>query len=110
LLSKEAYRYPGTRANQTRGKRRMYKDDEDELIARLKRIAGQVGGIRRMVEEERYCVDVVMQISAVRAALLKVGKLLLSSHLETCVSDALAKDGRERRQKIDELLRLFELQ
>jgi DNA-binding FrmR family transcriptional regulator len=50
----------------------------------------------------------VMQMSAARAALSKVAKILLASHLETCVSDAFAVGGKDRRQKIDELLRLFE--
>jgi DNA-binding FrmR family transcriptional regulator len=61
-----------------------------------------------MVEQDRYCVDIVMQVSAARAALAKVAKVLIRSHLETCVSDALAVGGRERREKIDELIRLFE--
>jgi CsoR family transcriptional regulator, copper-sensing transcriptional repressor len=86
----------------------MNRPDKTDLAARLKRIAGQIGGIERMVDQDRYCVDIVMQVSAARAALSKVAKILLASHLETCVSDAFAMGGRDRREKIDELLRLFE--
>jgi len=86
----------------------MNRPDKADLAARLKRIAGQIGGIERMVDQDRYCVDIVMQVSAARAALSKVAKILLASHLETCVSDAFAMGGNDRREKIDELLRLFE--
>lgn len=58
----------------------------------LKRIEGQVRGLQRMVEEERYCADVLTQISAVHEALRKVGKLLMRNHLEHCVTDALRGD------------------
>jgi DNA-binding FrmR family transcriptional regulator len=86
----------------------MDRPDKADLTARLKRIAGQVGGIQRMVEEDRYCVDIVQQVSAARAALAKVSRALLAGHLETCVSDAFAIGGRERREKLEELVRLFE--
>lgn len=75
---------------------------------RLARIAGQVAGIQRMVEDDRYCVDVLLQVAAVRAALDRVGKLVLTSHVETCVADAFASgSARERRKKMDELLGVF---
>jgi len=76
--------------------------------ARLRRIAGQVAGLERMIEEDRYCVDVLMQIAAVRGALDQTGKLLLGGHVESCVADAIAS-GRpaERRRKLDELLQVF---
>jgi len=75
---------------------------------RLRRVAGQVAGIQRMVDEDRYCVDVLLQVAAVRAALDRVGKLVLASHVETCVAGAF-QDGsaRERRKKLDELLEVF---
>jgi DNA-binding FrmR family transcriptional regulator len=79
-----------------------------QLDVRLRRIAGQVAGIQRMVEEDRYCVDVLLQIAAVRAALEQVGKRLLAAHVETCVADAFASgSARERRRKMDELLEVF---
>ena len=75
---------------------------------RLKRIAGQVAGIQRMLEADRYCVDVLLQIAAVRAALDQVGKLVLGAHVETCVADAFATgSARERRKKTGELLEVF---
>jgi DNA-binding FrmR family transcriptional regulator len=86
----------------------MNRPDKTDLTARLKRIVGQVGGIQRMVEDDRYCVDIVHQVSAARAALAKVAKMLLTGHLETCVSDAFAVGGKERREKLEELIRLFE--
>jgi DNA-binding FrmR family transcriptional regulator len=75
---------------------------------RIKRIAGQVAGIERMIQQDRYCVDVLLQVSAVRAALDQVGKLILGSHIETCVADAFRSGGaRERREKLDELMDVF---
>ena len=76
--------------------------------ARLRRIAGQVGGIERMVEQDRYCVDVLLQVAAARAALEQVGKLVLASHVETCVAAAFSSgSAEERAKKRDELLEVF---
>ena len=86
----------------------MNADTKRKLATRLRRIAGQVGGLERMLAEERYCVDVLLQIAAVRAALDGVGKLLLASHVESCVADAFASGRpRERQQKLDELLEVL---
>jgi len=83
----------------------MAPDTKRKLAARLRRIAGQVNGLERMIAEDRYCVDVLLQIAAVRAALDAAGKVLLSAHVESCVADAFASGRpRERRQKLDELL------
>lgn len=61
-----------------------------------------------MVDEDRYCIDIVMQISAVRSALAKVGELVLAQHFETCLVDAFESgDARERRKKVDELMKVF---
>jgi DNA-binding FrmR family transcriptional regulator len=73
-------------------------------LRRLKNIEGQVRGLQRMVEEEKYCVDILTQISAVRAALHSAGMLILRRHVETCVSDAIESGGTERAQIIDELM------
>ena len=79
-----------------------------KVQARLKRAAGQVAGVQRMVDDDRYCVDVIQQISAVRAALGKVSEMMLAQHMETCVSHAFESDDpAERRAKIDELLAVF---
>ncbi len=86
----------------------MDADTKQKVTTRLRRIAGQVAGIERMVGEDRYCVDVLLQVAAVRAALDQVGKVVLESHVETCVADALASGRpRERKQKISELMEVF---
>jgi CsoR family transcriptional regulator, copper-sensing transcriptional repressor len=77
-------------------------------VSRLQRIAGQVAGIGRMVQGDRYCVDVLLQIASVHAALHQVNKLVLRSHVETCVAEAMASGkAAERRQKLDELMEVF---
>jgi DNA-binding FrmR family transcriptional regulator len=63
----------------------MEKDGKNKVKARVNRIAGQVGGIQRMIDEDKYCVDILNQISAVRSALDSLGIELLTDHLETCV-------------------------
>jgi len=79
-----------------------------QVEQRLRLIAGQVGGIQRMLEQDRYCVDVLLQVAAVRAALDQVGKLVLGSHVETCVADAFASGSAEERdRKRAELLEVF---
>jgi CsoR family transcriptional regulator, copper-sensing transcriptional repressor len=85
-------------------------NDETKAKARgrLRRIEGQVQGLQRMIENDAYCVDVLLQISAVRGALEQVQKLLLGRHIESCVADALRSGSRsERQQKVDELLDVF---
>lgn len=79
-----------------------------EVLNRLKRIEGQVQGIRRMVAEQKYCVDILLQVSAVQGALEQVSKRLLGQHIESCVSDAfMSGNDRERERKIEELLEVF---
>jgi len=79
-----------------------------KVQARLKRVEGQVAGIRRMVEENKYCVDILLQISAAQGALGQVGKIILARHIETCVSAAFRSgDDSDRRAKIDELMDVF---
>ena len=86
----------------------MKEEVRRDVTARLKRIAGQVAGIQRMVDEDRYCVDVLLQVAAAEAALDRVGHLVLGSHVETCVAGALESGRpRERKKKIDELLEVF---
>jgi DNA-binding FrmR family transcriptional regulator len=86
----------------------MKPDAKKQAHARMRRIAGQVAGVERMIEDDRYCVDVLLQIAAVRAALDRVGKVVLASHVETCVADAFASgSARDQRRKRDELLEVF---
>ena len=74
-------------------------------VKRLNRIEGQVRGLARMVEEDRYCIDVVTQVSAVRAALKRVEEEILRDHVSHCVEHAIAAGDRaQQRQKITELM------
>jgi DNA-binding FrmR family transcriptional regulator len=76
--------------------------------ARLKRIAGQVAGLQRMLSEDRYCVDLLLQVAAVRAALAEVGKVVLTNHVHTCLNDAFKNGGsKDQRAKLDELTDVF---
>lgn len=79
----------------------------EKVLRRLKNIEGQVRGIQRMVEEEKYCVDILTQISAARAALNSAGMVILERHIESCVVDAIESGGEERVQIIDELMKLL---
>ncbi len=86
----------------------MKAETKKKAHARLKRIVGQVEGIQRMLEQDRYCVDVLLQIAAARGALDQAGKLILGSHVETCVAEAFASGKpRERKVKMKELLEVF---
>lgn len=85
-----------------------YIDDKDALAKRLARIEGQVRGLRRMVDEEAYCVDVLTQISAVERALDGVALKLLSDHTDHCVREAVAQGGSEADEKVDELMAAVE--
>jgi CsoR family transcriptional regulator, copper-sensing transcriptional repressor len=82
--------------------------EKDQLITRLKRIEGQVRGIQNMIENERYCVDILTQISAINAAMNKVGLHLLEKHAQHCVSDAIRDgDGEEAIQELMEVFKRF---
>lgn len=86
----------------------MTPEIQDQARKRIRRIAGQVTGIERMIEEDRYCVDILLQVAAVRAALDGVGKHLLKSHVETCVTDAFASGrAKDRKEKVAELMEVF---
>ncbi|MGO1591908.1 MAG: metal-sensitive transcriptional regulator [Ancrocorticia sp.] len=79
-----------------------YLNDKDRYLARMKRIEGQARGIHRMVEEDKYCIDILTQISAMKSALENVALGLLDEHMKTCVIDA-AREGTEAGDvKIDE--------
>jgi CsoR family transcriptional regulator, copper-sensing transcriptional repressor len=86
----------------------MNDGTEKKVLARLKRIAGQVEGIGRMVKNKRYCVDLLIQIASSQAALSQVNKLILRAHVETCVAEAIASGKpAARKQKLDELMDVF---
>ncbi len=81
---------------------RGYTASKDQLLARLNRVEGQVRGVQRMVEDDRYCIDVLTQISAVQAALDKVALGLLDDHTRGCVIGA--QDPGQREERTEELM------
>ena len=83
----------------------MRPDAKSSALKRLGRIEGQVRGLARMVENDRYCIDIVTQISAVRAALRRVEEEVLSEHIAHCVDHAIRSGNRrEQRKKVAELM------
>jgi CsoR family transcriptional regulator, copper-sensing transcriptional repressor len=87
---------------------RGYSASKGQLQKRLARIEGQVRGISKMVDEDRYCIDIVTQISAVRAALRRVEEEVLKDHVSHCVEHAIASgDKADQRQKITELMEVI---
>jgi DNA-binding FrmR family transcriptional regulator len=87
----------------------MKRENKAKLLNRLSRIEGQVRGVARMVAEDRYCIDVLTQIQAVRAALARVETEMLKDHLGHCIEAAISGgDGDEQRRKASELIQLLE--
>lgn len=83
--------------------------DPASIVNRLKRIEGQVRGVTRMVEEERYCIDVLQQIQAVKAALARTESAVLKHHAASCVESAInSGDAGIQREKLTELVDLIE--
>lgn len=86
----------------------MAHGDKSSTVKRLNRIEGQVRGVARMVEEDRYCIDILHQVQAVKAALSKVEDAILSDHAAHCVVEAIASgDEADQREKFSELVELF---
>ncbi len=86
----------------------MQHEAKTASLKRLSRIEGQVRGLARMVEADRYCIDIVTQITAVRAALRRVEESILKDHISHCVEHAIASgDQAEQRQKVAELMELM---
>ena len=79
-----------------------YTDDKTAVLARLKKIEGQVRGVKKMVEDDRYCIDVLQQISAVTRALQGVALHLLDEHLTHCVVEAVKAGGAQKDLKLQE--------
>ena len=83
-------------------------DSKSKLANRLSRIEGQVRGVSRMVEEDLYCIDILTQVQAVRAALARVETELLKDHLDHCIEGAIVSgDAEEQRRKASELIELL---
>lgn len=86
----------------------MDESSKSRLVSRLNRIEGQVRGVTRMVEEDRYCIDILTQVQAVRAALAKVESEVLKDHLDHCIEGAIVSgDAEEQRRKASELINLL---
>ncbi|WP_316015736.1 metal-sensitive transcriptional regulator [Roseobacter sp. HKCCA0434] len=85
------------------------KTNKDRTLDRLSRLEGQVRGVAKMVESDRYCMDVLAQTAAIRSAILGVEKLILENHAEHCVETAIQSgDAAEQRAKFDELIGLLQ--
>ncbi len=83
----------------------MKKETTLSISNRLSRIEGQVKGVAKMIDDDRYCIDIVRQIQAIKSALISVEGIVLNDHLDTCVETALKSDNIEqRREKVKELV------
>lgn len=83
----------------------MNADTKNAAIKRLARIEGQVRGVSKMIADDRYCIDVVRQVQAIKAALSGLEQVVLDDHLRTCVDHALTSDDvAARREKVEELV------
>ena len=94
--------YRGIGYGDRRTMRPGYIDNKDALQKRLRRVEGQVRGLQRMVDEDRYCIDILEQVSAATKALQAVALELLDDHLAHCVSDAVRQGGDEATEKLNE--------
>ena len=93
----------------TPGALRKVKPRHKDCLTRLSRIEGQVRGVSRMIEEERYCIDILTQLRAIRAALGKVESEVLKDHADHCIADAVSSGSEdEQREKFSELIDLFD--
>jgi DNA-binding FrmR family transcriptional regulator len=91
------------------GGQTLTQDKKAKLLNRLHRIEGQVRGVTRMVEDDRYCIDVLTQLQAIRAALSRVETEMLKNHLDHCIEDAIiGGDTAEQRKKATELVQLLD--
>jgi DNA-binding FrmR family transcriptional regulator len=85
-----------------------YEMSKDQLLARLRRVEGQIRGLQQMVESDRYCIDVLTQISAVTKALQSVAVGMLDDHLRHCVADAVSAGGPDGDRKLAEATQAIE--
>jgi CsoR family transcriptional regulator, copper-sensing transcriptional repressor len=92
---------------ETKERRREMRADQQDVLKRLNYIEGHIGGIRKMVEQDKYCVDILRQTYAVRKAIEKLETLILEQHLHTCVPEGI-REGKEEAV-ISELVQLYNL-
>ncbi len=84
------------------------KNPKKQLVHRINYITGHLEGVKKMLENDRYCIDIIKQNEAVIAAIKKVNELVLKNHLNTCVTEAIeSKNEKERKKKIQELLEIY---
>jgi len=84
------------------------QETKGKTLARLKKVEGQIRGIQKMIEDRRYCIDVVMQLAAAESALHGVSEIILKNHLQTCVLAAFRSDNKaDCQEKVDELMRVY---
>lgn len=87
----------------------MKKQIEKQILNRMSYLSGHLEGVKKMVKDEKYCVDIIKQNQAVISAIKKVNEMILENHLNTCVAQAIkGKNEKERKKKIKEILKLFE--
>lgn len=82
-----------------------YQKDAEDFLTRLRKIEGQVRGIQKMIQDDRYCVDILAQLASIKSALSKVELALLESHTRGCVADAIR--GNDGDAKIEELMQVI---
>lgn len=104
---KPAAKHNGTGATLERKAVGVDDDAKERNLKRLRRIEGQVRGLQKMVEEERYCADIMMQISSVHEALRAVGRELMRNHLKHCATTAIRSDKAHAEAMYDELVELM---
>ncbi len=86
----------------------MYKLFKQKISNRMNYVRGHLDGVRKMIKEDKYCIDVIMQNEAIIAALKKINQIILENHLNICVTNAIkGRDKNERKKKINELSKLF---
>lgn len=90
-------------------KRKVIQPNKEKLMTRMNRVSGQINGIAKMIENDRYCVDILKQLAAARAALKSVGMVLLEDHTKHCVHDALSKKnkGNEIIEELIDVIKKF---
>ncbi len=85
-----------------KGKTMVNDDTKKELRPRIKRVIGQIEGVEKMIENERYCIDIINQINAARRALEGVALIIMKRHMESCLTEAIK--GKKGQEKIDEMV------
>ena len=78
----------------------LIKERKELILERLNRISGQINGLKKMVENDRYCLDILQQISSIHEALRGAGKVLMRNYLEVCATDAIQSKRKEKQNKI----------